>query len=404
MAREDIYTIIFGGGAVRGFAYVGAIKALQELKIKYDTIVGSSVGAVVAALFAVGYSYDDIKDMFMKVNFELFRDIHFGFGTNFALSKGEIFTNWMRENIEKKVYGESYKKGKNKPVTFADIEKDLLVYTTDLIKFKCKEFSKEETPDFEIAEAVRISSSMPGLMTPVDINGKKLVDGDLLKSLPLWKLSSNLKLGTNRILEFRLEGEYNKVENNAIDFFNAIYSCMTSAATDNIINTYGNRDDFDYIKLNTGDVIIIDFSMSESMRNVLIDLGYSQTMEYLTKKLVKKKERLVEDYELISGILIKLMDFIKSDNIERSRLLLGDLYIFLAEVKDIISLSSYEKIQTLKNEFIPASKGRSWFGKPRFKDKKKLLKTLTKAIFDVNSRINNLKLTLAKIELLKPQG
>ena len=402
MAKNDIYTIIFGGGAVRGFAYVGAIKALQELKIKYDTLVGSSVGAVLAALFAVGYSYDEIKEIFMKVNFELFKDIHIGFGTNFALSKGEIFTNWMRENIEKKFYGVNYKKGKNKPVSFADIEKDLLIYTTDLIDFSCKEFSKQETPDFEIAEAVRISSSMPGLMTPVEINGKKLVDGDLLKSMPLWKLSDNLKLGKNRILEFRLEGEYDKVGNNALDFFNAIYSCMTAAATDNIINTYGNRDDFDYIKINTGNIIIIDFNMSDNTRNMLIDSGYTQTMEYLTKESVKKKKYLIEDYELISKILISLMDFIKSDNIERSKLLLGDLFIFLVEVKDIISISTYQKIINLKDEFIPASKGRSWFGKPRFKDKKKLLKTLTKAIFDVNSRINNLKLSLAKLELLQP--
>ena len=177
---------------------------------------------------------------------------------------------------------------------------------------------------------------------------------------------------------------------------------MTAAATDNIINTYGNRDDFDYIKINTGNIIIIDFNMSDNTRNMLIDSGYTQTMEYLTKESVKKKQYLIEDYELISKILISLMDFIKSDNIERSKLLLGDLFIFLVEVKDIISISTYQKIINLKDEFIPASKGRSWFGKPRFKDKKKLLKTLTKAIFDVNSRINNLKLSLAKLELLQP--
>ena len=231
MAREDKYTCIFGGGAVRGFAYIGAIKALQELKIKYDTIAGSSAGAIVATLLAVGYSDEEIKDILLKINFDLFRDIHFSLNSGFAFSKGEVFTKWIRKNIEKKFYGKNYVKGQNKPVTFADLETNLLVYTTNLVKFDCQEFSKQETPDFEIAEAVRISCSMPGLMTLTEINGKKLVDGDLLKSKPLWKLSKNLKVGINRILEFRLEGEYEKVDNNALDFFNAIYSCMTSAAT-----------------------------------------------------------------------------------------------------------------------------------------------------------------------------
>lgn len=404
MLRDDIYTIIFGGGAVRGFAYVGAIKALNEMKLNYDTVVGSSVGAIVAAFVALNFSYEEIKEVFSKVNFELFRDLHFGLGNNFALSKGEVFTNWVRENLERKYYGSNYKKGKNKPITFSDLDKNLLVYTTDLLSFKCKEFSKQETPDFEIAEAVRISCSMPGLMTPVEINGKKLVDGDLLKSMPLWKLSKNLKLGVNRILEFRLEGEYENVGNNAIDFFNAIYSCMTSAATDNIISTYGAKDDFDYIKINTGNVIIIDFNMSDVMRNKMIELGYVQSMEYFTTNLLKKKKMLLDDYELISKILISLMDFIKADNIERSKLLLGELYILLANIRDMISLTTYDKIQIFKEEFIPASNGRTWYGTPKFKDKKKLLKTLTKTIFDVNSRINNLILAISRIELLKAES
>ena len=315
MAREDKYTYIFGGGAVRGFAYIGAIKALQELKIKYDTIAGSSAGAIVATLLAVGYSDEEIKDILLKINFDLFRDIHFSLNSGFAFSKGEVFTKWIRKNIEKKFYGENYVKGQNKPVTFADLETNLLVYTTNLVKFDCQEFSKQETPDFEIAEAVRISCSMPGLMTLTEINGKKLVDGDLLKSKPLWTLSKNLKVGINRILEFRLEGEYEKVDNNALDFFNAIYSCMTSAATDYIIDTYGYRDDFDYIKINTGDIIIIDFNMSDYMRNKLIDIGYNQSKKYLTQDIVIKKQKLLTQYQQIYKYIIQLLDFIKSNNI-----------------------------------------------------------------------------------------
>ena len=100
------YSCIFGGGAIRGVAYVGALKAMAELGIKPSTIAGSSVGAIFAGLVAVGYSEDEIKDIFLKVNFELFKDIHFGLGKGFALSKGEVFLEWIRELIEEKFYGE----------------------------------------------------------------------------------------------------------------------------------------------------------------------------------------------------------------------------------------------------------------------------------------------------------
>ena len=49
------YTCLFGGGAIRGMAYIGTIRALEELGIEYDIIGGSSVGSIIAALVACGY-------------------------------------------------------------------------------------------------------------------------------------------------------------------------------------------------------------------------------------------------------------------------------------------------------------------------------------------------------------
>jgi len=391
MAREDMYTYIFGGGAVRGFAYIGAIKALEKLGLRCDTYVGSSVGAIIAAFLAVGLNSENIEGNFSSINFELFRDIHIGLGKNFALSKGEIFTQWVRDNIEKKYYGENYRKDKNPPVTFSMLNQDLVIYTTDLNTFKCNEFSKQVTPDFEVADAVRISCSMPGLMTPTDFEGKNLVDGDLLKSMPLWKLSSNLKHGKNRILEFRLEGEYEKVENNAIDFFNAIYSCMTSAATEHIISIYGDNDDFDYIKINTGDVIILDFNMSQTKRQKLVESGYKQTMDAFKATIAPKRQRALILYKSVSKIFMSLLDFIKSNDVKRARVILGELFILVCSQKNLLSQTLYEKIALFKNEFLDSASGKTIFGYPRFKNKKGLLKSLTRLIFDVNVRIEKLE-------------
>ena len=198
------YTCLFGGGAIRGVSYIGAIKAMEELGLEVQTFGGSSVGSIIAGLLAVGYTAEELKEIFIKVNFELFKDISIGIGPLFAISKGEVFLEWVRELIETKFYGEKYKKGANRAVTFKDIEKNLVIITTNLSNFECKEFSRFETPDYEIASAIRISSCMPGLMKPIEYNNTLLVDGDLQKSLPMWKLSNNLVSRDERILEFRL--------------------------------------------------------------------------------------------------------------------------------------------------------------------------------------------------------
>ena len=232
------YTCLFGGGAIRGVSYIGAVKALEELGIIPDRLAGSSVGSIFAALLAVGYNAEELKDIFIKVNFELFKDISIGLGPLFAISKGEVFLEWVRELIEKKYYGENYKKGVNPAVTFKDIKKNLVVITTNLSNFECKEFSKFDTPDYEIASAVRISCCMPGLMKPIEYNKTLLVDGDLQKSWPMWKLSKHLLNDDERILEFRLEGNYESNDISGINYANAVYSCMTAISTSFITNIY----------------------------------------------------------------------------------------------------------------------------------------------------------------------
>ena len=110
------YFCIYGGGSVRGMAYAGAIKALNELKVERVGYAGSSVGALIAVLDAFGYTSDEIIQLCRDVNFELFKDINFSFGWDIALSKGEIFYNWVKEIIERKFYGDKYLKHYEKKV------------------------------------------------------------------------------------------------------------------------------------------------------------------------------------------------------------------------------------------------------------------------------------------------
>lgn len=391
------YACIFGGGAVRGVSYVGALKALEELGINPNTIAGSSVGAVFAGLLSVGYSADELKEIFMQINFELFRDIHFGFGKDFALSKGEIFLDWLRELIEKKYYGEDFKKEGNPPVTFADLDKNFIVVTTDLTNFKYKEFSKFETPDFEVAYAIRISSTMPGLMKPVEINGSLLVDGDLQKSWPAWRLSKNLCPDEGRILELRLEGDYEGKGQNAINFMNTIYSCVTSLATDFIVETYGKRDKFDYITINTGSVVVVDFSLADEKREELITIGYEQTMEYFNIFLPEKKKEIVKYYREISIHLNKIKKYIFSNKIKQAQNELGNLYMNFCASRKFVDLKYYNMIDNFRDNFLPNIIAAPLFGVYTLKNQSFLKSQIASLVAHFEEKVMELESFIFKI-------
>jgi len=356
------YTCLFGGGAIRGVSYIGAVKALEELGIIPDRLAGSSVGSIFAALLAVGYNAEELKDIF-KVNFELFKDISIGLGPLFAISKGEVFLEWVRELIEKKYYGENYKKGVNPAVTFKDIKKNLVVITTNLSNFECKEFSKFDTPDYEIASAVRISCCMPGLMKPIEYNKTLLVDGDLQKSWPMWKLSKHLLNDDERILEFRLEGNYESNDISGINYANAVYSCMTAISTSFITNIYGNKDKFDYIVLNTGDIVVVDFNINEAKRNDLINSGYNQTISYFKDFLIEKKSKIRHNYSIIQAHITKIQKYIKSNNIQKAKNQMGELFMDLPELSEIIDLTDYNEIKNFRDMFLKNLKYPALFGK-----------------------------------------
>ena len=385
------YTCLFGGGAIRGTAYAGTMRAMEELGICPKTYAGSSVGSVFAALMALGYSAKELEDLFLKFNFEIFRDVHFSLGANFALSKGEVFLDWIRDLIEKKYYGKKYKKGKHKAVTFKDIDKDLVIITTDLSSFECKEFSRYETPDFEIATAIRISCSMPGLMKPIEYNNRTLVDGDLQKSWPMWKLSKALQPDNGRILEFRLEGDFEGNDKNTIEYVNAIYAFTTSMATDFIVDLYGQKDKYDYIVINTGDINIVDFNLPEEKRRNLIHTGYSQTIDYFNEILPEKKNKLLGMYTDIYNKLVRVKKHLTRQNIAKAKSVIAEMFIDLCESKDFIDEKYYQKILNFKNNFFEKIQYPALFGKTMLKNQNSIEKELDNLITEIQEKTDELQ-------------
>ena len=385
------YACLFGGGAIRGVAYVGAIKAMEELGINPSTLAGSSVGSIIAGLVALGYTAEETKEIFLKFNYDIFRDVQFSLGAKLGLSKGEYFLEWIRDLIEKKFYGNKYKKGSHKGVTFKDIDKDLVIITTDLSSFACKEFSKYETPDFEIATAIRISCSMPGLMQSIEYNNRILVDGDLQKSWPMWKLSEHLRHDDERILEFRLEGDFQGNDKNTIEYVNSLYAFTTSMATTFIIDIYGKKDMFDYIVINTGDINIVDFNMSEEKKLKLMDLGYKLTIKYFKENLPIKKSNLLSMYKTLLNKFVIVHKHLKKQNILSAKNITNEVFVELCTYKDFIDEKVYLDIVNFKdilfeNIFYPPL-----FGKTKLRNKELVNTHLTYLLGILEEKKSELK-------------
>lgn len=385
------YACLFGGGAIRGVAYCGTIKALEELGVDADIIAGSSVGSIIAGLLAVGYTAQELKEIFLQVNFELFRDLQFALGPQFALSKGEVFLDWIRELIEQKFYGEKYKKGTHKAVTFSDLDKNLVIITTDLSSFECKEFSKQETPDFEIATAIRISCSMPGLMKPIEYNNRVLVDGDLQKGSPMWRLSKNLQPKNERILEFRLEGDFEGNDKNTIEYINSLYTYATAIATEFIMEVYNKNDKYDYIVINTGDVNIVDFNLPTDKRENLMQIGYSQTMNYFKDVLPLKKENLLKIYTEIETHLKKVKSNIESNNIKKAKETLTELFMYLCDYVNVIDIKDFNELKEFKDILFSNIVYPALFGKTGIKNEKLVLCKLEQVTNNIADKTSEYK-------------
>lgn len=346
------YFVIFGGGGIRGISYIGAYKALMDCAVKITGYAGSSIGSVFATLCALGYSIDEIRDFFCSINMDFFKDINFNFTNQIALSKGELFLEWMKDKIEKKFYKNAYKKGQMPPVKFKDLKDELIIYSTDITNNQYNEFSKEVTPDAEVALAVRASVSMPGLFKPLDINNNMIVDGDLVKSWPLWRISKTISNKKERILEFRLEDTRNKREiTTALDYLNAVYNTISGFATDYIIDLYGQKDKFDYIKIDTDNISVMDFMLPDTKKVKMIDTGYNITMNYFQNILPQKRKKLFKNYQQIQLYMLKFKNEIDNNKIKDAYIAICELFSHLCEHKKYIDIDIYNKLSDFKKKF-----------------------------------------------------
>ncbi len=200
---------VFAGGGVKGIGLVGAVAAVEAAGYRLENLAGTSAGAIVASLLAVGYTGAELGDILQTLDYTRFRDEGFldkldlpgkalSIILEYGLYEGTYFEYWLDQLLRNK--------GKT---TFGDIrlpapaqekytykfqaiavdltDRRMLVLPGDL-----RDFGFDPDP-FPIAHAVRMSMSIPLFYEPVrltDRNGREhlIVDGGILSNFPVWLL------------------------------------------------------------------------------------------------------------------------------------------------------------------------------------------------------------------------
>lgn len=291
--------VVFSGGGVKAFAFLGALEALKEKGITIERAAGSSAGALIAGLCAAGYSIDELNDIVHDLDLKELLDSdklekYFPFikwlalYRSFGLYKGHAFEKWLEQLLNKKgVY------------TFGDIKEGTLKLTVaDLTLGRLVILPDDLTPlygilpeRFSVAKAIRMSAGLPFFFRPEVIYNQEakkhvMVDGALISSLPIWLFKKPDEKPKRPVIGFQLQSKEKYFTNfpigNGIQFGKTLIATMQHAQDLRYISKY---DESNIVFLDTDHVNVADFSLSEKDRDQLAFVGQKSTLEFINKRM-----------------------------------------------------------------------------------------------------------------------
>lgn len=163
MKTDFNWGIALSGGGTRGFAHLGTLQALEEYKIRPDIIAGTSIGAIVGALYADGHTPLEIYKIFSTVKF---RNL-----VASSFPRGGLFkTTGLQHILEKNLRAQS----------FEELKIPLRIVASDIEEGKAHCFGTGE-----LIPALIASSTVPIVFTPIEIDGHYYVDGGMFDNLPV---------------------------------------------------------------------------------------------------------------------------------------------------------------------------------------------------------------------------
>lgn len=290
------------GGGVKGAGHIGAIKALQENNIEISQIAGTSIGSIVASLYAMGYTPEEMLKLFKYFSKGLLKTDPKYLMSNLRSTKsifgsgvisGQAIEDAMQEcarlkgitniqDIKMPIAIPTVDLRTGKKIVFTNRKLDETKYLVEASKSKNCEENKEYIAvtnnedegyidNIEIGKAVRASCSYPGVFAPFSYNEYRFVDGGILDNVPTNEVK---KLGADKVLTIKFPPKDVENPRTAV---NVLLRCM-----DIIFNERDTRTtiDSDY-------VLNLDVNSSSAFDIKKIDscyeTGYIRTLQEINK-------------------------------------------------------------------------------------------------------------------------
>lgn len=256
------FGLALGGGAAKGPAHIGVLRALEENKIQIDAISGTSVGAMIASLYAFGKNLDEI--------FELAKDMTVSSMSSFTIQKKGFATTQLIEKLMTDNLGE---------VNIEDAKIPLAIIATDILTGEEVVFRKGK-----LAKVVAASVAVPGVFVPVKINNREFVDGGIVENVPISPLK---RMGVNSIIAVDLNGVQHYQEPGSI------VDIVTNALDIAI-------DSKTKVQLKQADLVIsldlLTFSRTDNREKLqeLVDLGYKEAVRKIQTIVWYKRTNILQ--------------------------------------------------------------------------------------------------------------
>lgn len=268
--------LALSGGGVRGAAHIGAIKALEENGIKIDAVGGTSAGSIVASLYAIGYTTEEMYKLFKYFAKSVMaispKDIFSGMKEVRGVRLGGITSS---HNIEIAI--EESAKLKNIK-NIKDIKMPIIIPTTDLITDREIIFTNSEDiqgkqyiHDIEIGKAVRASSTFPGMYAPFDYGEYQFVDGGIFDNLPA---KETKKLGVDKIISIKFKSKTPRKQKNIYNIAMQSLDLMTEKLIEASIKESDYIIEIDLKDVKPFSINKLDFAYQQ---------GYIQTLDHIIK-------------------------------------------------------------------------------------------------------------------------
>lgn len=282
---------VFSGGGIKGFAYVGAIHALEERGLKFERVAGTSAGAILATFLAAGFNAQELEEIFDELNLKILLDPPklwvelpllkwLNLYRRFGMYRGKSLENWFLEKLSKKgIYSfGDLPKGSLKLVASDLTNGKIIVLPDDLNHYGI------DGNSFPISRALRMSCGLPFFFEPVYLkNGKSesvIVDGGVLSNFPLWIYDNGHK--KRPVLGIKLSSASEEMPphkiNNAIELFEALFSTMKNAHDNRYI---ARRHEKNVIFIPVEEYGATQFDMDEATKNKLMNMGKERTIQFL---------------------------------------------------------------------------------------------------------------------------